>query len=150
MYSTIGKEYFLGTFSLENGDRVCETPMIKTMMKEVVTAEIAAVTAVVAAEMAAMTVVVAAEMAAVTALVAAQVAAVTAVVAAEMAAMTVVVAAEMAAVTAVVAAEMAVVTAVVAAGTAWLGRRLNGDSCGSGGTVTDRVTLLCRRRGKLQ
>ncbi len=49
MYSTIGKEDFLGTLSVENGDRVCETPMIRIMVKEVVTAEMAAGTAAVAA-----------------------------------------------------------------------------------------------------
>jgi hypothetical protein len=61
-----------------------------------------------------------------------------------MAAVTAVVAAEMAAVTAVVAAEMAAVTPVVAAVTAWLGRRLHGVSCGSGGAVTDRVTVVSK------
>jgi hypothetical protein len=106
IYSTKGKEDFLGTLSLENGDRVCETAMIRIMVKEVVTAEMPAVTAVVAAEMAA--------------------------------------------VTAAVAAEMAAVTPVVAAVTAWLGRRLHGDSCGSGGAVMDGVTLLCLRWWKLQ
>ncbi len=40
---------------MENGDRVCETPMIRIMVKEVATLEMAAGTAVVAAEMAAMT-----------------------------------------------------------------------------------------------
>jgi hypothetical protein len=34
---------------LENGDRVCETPMIKIMVKEVLTAEMAAGTETVAA-----------------------------------------------------------------------------------------------------
>ncbi len=38
-YSTIGKEDFLGTLSVENGYRVCETAMIRIM--EVVTAEMA-------------------------------------------------------------------------------------------------------------
>jgi hypothetical protein len=49
MYSTIGKEDFLGTLSVENGDRVCETAMIRIMVKEVVTAEMPAVTATVVA-----------------------------------------------------------------------------------------------------
>jgi hypothetical protein len=55
MYSKIGKEDFLRALSVENGDRVCETPMIRIMVKEVATLEMAAGTAVVAAEMAAMT-----------------------------------------------------------------------------------------------